>query len=79
MDQTEASQRACKMSVAIVDQDVVSRLDFERFIVHKKFRLARYSAVGVGEIASYREALINNLLGMRRHTGIERCMEGSRT
>jgi hypothetical protein len=67
MHQTEASERACEMSVAIVDQDAVPSLDFEWFIVHKKFD-RRYSTAGVGEIASYREALVGNLLWVRRHT-----------
>ena len=65
MDQTEASERACEMSVAIVDQDAVARLDYERFIVHKKLD-RRHSAAGMGEIAGHRKAIVDNLLWMCR-------------
>ena len=66
MDQAEAGERARTMSVAIVNQDAVPRLEPERFIAHKKFdRL--YNAAGVGEIASHWKVIVHDLLWVCRH------------
>ena len=61
MDQAQTSERACQMSVAVVDQNAVPRLNQERFIMHEKFDWL-YSSAGVGEVARHRKVTVDNLL-----------------